>query len=748
MKKLALFISFALVLTLFACTSEPEQTGEQSGTATETETTSETTPVSDIQPQNGIPLVIVRVDESDEAISNANEADSDHTYGTIEQMNESEDHSVRCVGSVEVIVPDGFESDYGSSEVPVGQIQLDYIRGRGNTTWLYGNKKPYKFKVTEPAGFLGMGESKEWALLANYLEPSLLRNYLSFWLGDQMELKYTPQMVPVDVVMVGSDNKPKYLGSYYLSELVGVESSRLDINKLKKDDTADSANITGGYLLSIYEPEQDADLPETTWFTTDTGHIQITNETPSFDSEDLSQGRSEQRAYIRQYVNQLDSLIMSSGDIDQARHDQIAEMLDLTSLADYWLIQEMSSNGDAFITGSTYMYKEQDGKLFFGPLWDFDRAWQSDGETMGALTAGLNTTEFKWTDKLRESDPLFVELLRERWEVMDSKLDEITRSGGKLDQFRQLLSASHFENTKLWDEHYTDGDGDNFDEQVEELRGWIEQRRSWINDHIDEMGNVYYTVTYMSEGQVVHTERVRGNTILDKGPEMPSRSGYIFLGWVNAEDGSEHADTILLGDMTFNAYFVSEREVTQPEHIYYRFYETWASFEEPFTQYHGTVEVVPNEVETLALDHAVWSSSDTDIATVDSDGCVHMIRPGDVTITCTLFNGVSESYLMHIYDKNSTPPAAPASISVSSDSLNLRQGQTSQLRYGIDTNGVPCGNYLVNFESSDPSVADVTGLTGVVTAVGEGTATITVTVEFGLFDNAVLTKTCEVTVTR
>ena len=80
--------------------------------------------------------------------------------------------------------------------------------------------------------------------------------------------------------------------------------------------------------------------------------------------------------------------------------------------------------------------------------------------------------------------------------------------------------------------------------------------------------------------------------------------------------------------------------------------------------------------------------------------------------------------------------------------MNLRQGQTSQLRYGIDTNGVPCGNYLVNFESSDPSVADVTGLTGVVTAVGEGTATITVTVEFGLFDNAVLTKTCEVTVTR
>lgn len=95
------------------------------------------------EPENGIPLIVVNIDESDEAIANANTSDSSHQYGTIDDMNGSIDHSVRCVGDVNISVPAGFVSEYGSSSVPAGNIKLKYIRGRGNTTWS-NNKKPYK----------------------------------------------------------------------------------------------------------------------------------------------------------------------------------------------------------------------------------------------------------------------------------------------------------------------------------------------------------------------------------------------------------------------------------------------------------------------------------------------------------------------------------------------------------------------------------------------------------------------------
>ena len=79
-------------------------------------------------PKNGIPLVVVRVDEQEL------HQDGDNWYGSIDDMNSSKDHSVRCKGTVEIIVPDGYQSEFGGN-APSGALKLDYIRGRGNSTW-------------------------------------------------------------------------------------------------------------------------------------------------------------------------------------------------------------------------------------------------------------------------------------------------------------------------------------------------------------------------------------------------------------------------------------------------------------------------------------------------------------------------------------------------------------------------------------------------------------------------------------
>ena len=89
-----------------------------------------------LQPNNGIPLVIVRVNE-------------DQT-NSIDKMNDSFDHSVRCEsGSEEIILPEGYSAPDGLKvEVPAEKMTLKYVRGRGNSTWAR-NKKPYKVEQAE-----------------------------------------------------------------------------------------------------------------------------------------------------------------------------------------------------------------------------------------------------------------------------------------------------------------------------------------------------------------------------------------------------------------------------------------------------------------------------------------------------------------------------------------------------------------------------------------------------------------------
>ena len=280
----------------------------------------------------------------------------------VRKMNESEDHSYRCTGSMDLVVPDGYQSAVlGTSSESFSGLEIDYIRGRGNSSW-GADKKPYKIKLSKKQDFFGMGASKHWVLLANSSDNTLLRNSLSLWLAGKLGMPYTPQFVFADVVMEG-----KYLGSYYLAEQVRVEESRTEIAELKEEMT-EEPDIWGGYLLALHPYEKD---PEEDKFITSQG-VDLLHVTPSFAEDEGDYQNDAQRDYIRSYVQKTEDAIFS-GDYEKA-----SSLLDLTSAADYWWMQEICENLDAYRTSSTYLYKEKEekdgseGKLYFGPVWDFD----------------------------------------------------------------------------------------------------------------------------------------------------------------------------------------------------------------------------------------------------------------------------------------------------------------------------------------------------------------------------------------
>ncbi|PID88408.1 MAG: hypothetical protein CSB06_00215 [Bacteroidia bacterium] len=146
-----------------------------------------------------------------------------------------------------------------------------------------------------------------------------------------------------------------------------------------------------------------------------------------------------------------------------------------------------------------------------------------------------------------------------------------------------------------------------------------------------------------------------------------------------------------------------------------------------------TATVEPNDATNK---NVTWSSSDVNIATVDVNGLVTAVAEGTVTITVTTEDG-SKTATCEI-------TVTPKTIAVTKVTLNpktaeLKVGETATLTATVEPNDAT--NKNVTWSSSDDNIATV-DVNGLVTAVAEGTATITVTTEDGS-----KTATCEIAVT-
>ena len=90
------------------------------------------------------------------------------------------------------------------------------FRGRGNSTWNM-KKKPYRFKMNKKTAVCGMKKAKSFALIANYIDCSLMRNTVALWLANYLEMPFANHCVPVKVYFNGIC-KGQYLSLIHISE--------------------------------------------------------------------------------------------------------------------------------------------------------------------------------------------------------------------------------------------------------------------------------------------------------------------------------------------------------------------------------------------------------------------------------------------------------------------------------------------------------------------------------------------------
>lgn len=344
-----------------------------------------------------------------------------------------------------------------------GAISLE-MKGRGNSTWGLP-KKPYRLKLDNKASILGLAAAKNWVLLANYSDKTLMRTSFAFELGQSLGTDFTPNAIPVEVVLNGV-----YLGSYLLTEQVEVNKGRVDITELKTGDIT-TDKISGGYLLEV-----DERLDEDFWFRT--------NKKLPFNIKSPKDINQTQLNYIRNYIQDTENAIFATNFADP--QNGYAKYINVNSFINWYLVQELVKNQDARKYSSIFYYKDRNGKLGMGPLWDFDLAIGNVNYSEAIGPRGWWVKNGTWFNRLFD-DPAFKQKVRARWDEIKNK--EIAKALDNIDNRASYLELSQRENFKRWDilnEQVWPNPQilGSYEAEVKQIKEWLKIRITWLDENL------------------------------------------------------------------------------------------------------------------------------------------------------------------------------------------------------------------------------------------------------------------------
>ncbi|MBR0157786.1 MAG: CotH kinase family protein [Clostridia bacterium] len=369
---------------------------------------------------------------------------------------ESQEDYLRCRVSVVNTESSGFEAlaftDAG-------------IRGRGHSTWKW-DKKPWRVKFDSGVSLFGLHKAKDWVLLANYSDKSLIRNVVAFDMARGLSFGFVPHQFPVDVYLNG-----EYQGVYTMGEQIERNQERVDIGRDYEDPDT-------GYLLEIGGSNPD-DVRGRDYF--HAGLLKFV----TIKSPDSRQMSEEHYKFISEYVAAADREVQALGDY--------YEYVDANALYDWLIMCELTCNIDTAFRRSCFITKDKGGKLCFGPLWDFDLAMGNFSRDGGDYTSwaatGREYVGDTWFGRLLE-DPKFTEPFKARW--FEMRDDILRRAMDSIDRNAALLEYSQQENFlrwPIWDvragyQPSSMKQYNTYEKQIQFLKDWLTERAAWLDEAI------------------------------------------------------------------------------------------------------------------------------------------------------------------------------------------------------------------------------------------------------------------------
>ena len=227
------------------------------------------------------------------------------------------------------------------------------IRGRGNSSWEWYDKKPYKFKLDSKSKLLGLEKAKNWNLLANYRDVTDMMNTFAFETARSMGMPYTNHSRYVEVFL-----NHEYIGLYQLTEKIEIKANRIAM------DEATS-------LLMSFDKD---DGPELSPEDRDNFWSQVFK---------LPMCIKSPEGYTQE---QIDSIKAEFAVLEKAIKTRdiakVEELMDIPSFISLLQMHEFLYNVEIDAPRSIYVHKAKDGKYTFGPVWDWDAGFDFDWGNM------------------------------------------------------------------------------------------------------------------------------------------------------------------------------------------------------------------------------------------------------------------------------------------------------------------------------------------------------------------------------
>lgn len=399
-------------------------------------------------------------------------------------------------GSIHIYNADGSTSFSGN---------LKSINGRGNGTWT-SEKKSYSLSLAGEADLLDMGSAQKWILLANDGDPSHLRNKLVYDFARQAGLAGSPESRWVDLYLNG-----EYAGLYQLCERNEIHPQRIDLPE------------NSSFLVSL-ELEKRLVEQQIPYVTTDSGRALRIHHS-SLETESLES-----------LWQSVENAIFAEDGLDPVTGKHWETLIDLDSWARKYLVEELFGNGDAGGLSQFFYGDTETGKLYAGPVWDFDISMGSDGiwqqmrpqaffANRERLYRGMDSS---WYHALWEKEAFsqrVVQLYRETFRpLLEIYLQE------NLPDYAQQIHGAAQRNQLRW------GRG-SAEEAAKQIETYMDQRLEFL-DSIWLEGETWYTVLVdINDGSNIACYAVRPGDAL---PQLPDITGvYDAEGWYHR--GTEQA---------------------------------------------------------------------------------------------------------------------------------------------------------------------------------------------------------------
>ncbi len=350
-------------------------------------------------------------------------------------------------------------------------------------------QRSYAWSTVDSAGngrnvkILGMPKESDWILFGPYTDKTLMRNNLIYEISRQMGW-YASRTEFAELIL-----NNQYVGVYVVMEKIKWDKNRVDIPKILSSTTKGDS-LTGGYIMKVDRVKQSGYGVWTSPITNYAGSKNYEIQTVNPDIPDITQIQAN---YIKRWMDSFENILYGGG-YGSKLSTNYHKFIDVNSFIDFYICNEMTHNVDAYRL-SCFLYKQKNslgGRLYAGPIWDFNIAlgnanYCNGGDTTGWSTCSYSSEPF-WFDRLLE-DPDYKKQFKCRWTSLRKDLLKTQNIYNWIDSVADILEVPqrrHYKQwqilgTYVWPNNYI---GSTYAQEINYLKTWVRGRMNWMDKNM------------------------------------------------------------------------------------------------------------------------------------------------------------------------------------------------------------------------------------------------------------------------